>query len=374
MKTSYRQQLLGSLAALIIALTLLGPAARPATAQETTEPTPAAEPVPAPTQPSGAVELFTEDLGPATVAISDTAAISDTILGPLGDYLNREKSGVLDTALADVYGDDVPARPKAGDYAVYLPMLGGRPLQSQPGPVDPGPGPVDPQPKGANITVAVWPSPSIRVARDGSLAYEIRVYNDGEGSADSTRVTLPFDRNLVTVTGSRLDRGAGDWVSEVRSDAVVVTFGELGDKKMRTGWVYFRVNAFLADNTVLSMRPAYRWSDERGTTSRTGNWAPVLVGGGNDGGAYAWTIVQPVSGWPGELRTFYSNRFAPGEVVTAWLNTPNGVVALDIRETADEQGQVWVDYRPSRLAAGSYQMVIYGNRSRLTGVASFVVW
>jgi hypothetical protein len=316
-------------------------------------------------------ELFARDLGPSGGPIDNGAPVTDTLLVALADYQARDKVA-LDADTTTVFGETIPERPKAAGLAVYLPLVG-RPAQALPGPVEPPPS--DPPPaKGADVTVTVWPAPSIRVARGGVLSYEIRLYNDGQGSASGVRVTLPFDPAQLTPIGSDLDRGAGDWVSEVRSNAVVVSFGKLGDKQQRVGYVYFRVGTLLADNTVLSVRPAYEWSDARGTPERSGNWAPVLVGAGNDGGAYVWMIGQPVSGLPGELRTFYSNRFAPDEVVTTWLNTPGGVVALDIRATADGMGQVWLDYRPSRLAPGSYQIVAYGNKSRLVGVMTFVVW
>jgi len=34
---------------------------------------------------------------------------------------------------------------------------------------------------------------------------------------------------------------------------------------------------------------------------------------------------------------------------------------------------VWLSYRPSDLTPGTYQIVAHGTRSRLSGVASFVV-
>lgn len=374
--TSLRILLAG---ALLPALLLL---ATPAAAQPTPEPgTPPADTTEitgtaalTPTLPlsdTAALDLFERDLGSSTAPIDDTAPVTDTLLAALADFLTIEKSAPQDTALADVFGSAIPERSKAAGLAVYLPLVATA-AQPQSGQVEPPP--AEPPAKGANVTVVAWPTPSIRVARDGILSYELRLYNDGAGSASGTKVTLAFDPAQLTPIGSDLDRGAGDWVSEVRSNAVVVSFGKLGDKQSRVGYVYFRVGRFLADNTVLSVRPAYTWSDARGTSERSGNWAPVLVGGGNDGGAYVWMIVQPVSGLPGELRTFYSNRFAPGETVTAWLNAPGGVVALNLTETADEVGQVWLDYRPSRLAPGTYQLVVYGNRSRLVGVATFVVW
>ena len=74
-----------------------------------------------------------------------------------------------------------------------------------------------------------------------------------------------------------------------------------------------------------------------------------------------------------ETRTFFSDRFVPGEHVVTWLNTPRGVKPLDVASAADPSGRVWLSYRPSDLTPGTYQIVAHGTRSRLTGVASFVV-
>jgi hypothetical protein len=312
---------------------------------------------------------FEHDLGPSETAIDSTASVTDTLMVALEDYLTIDKASEPFDAIA-VFGDTIPVRPAAAATAVYLPMVAGL-RQALPGQGEPGP--VEPTPPGADVTVVAWPTPSIRAARDSILSYEIRLYNDGRGRASSTTVTVPFDPNQLRLVGSDMDRAAGDWVSEVRPNAVVVTFGALGEQRSRLAYVYFRVNRLLADNTVLNVRPNYRWSDARGTSERSANWAPVVVGGGNENGAYLWMLVQPVTGLPGELRTFYSNRFVPGEVVTTWLNTRSGVMALDVTTTADGLGQVWMDYRPERLAPGSYQLVAYGNKSRRAAVATFVV-
>lgn len=334
-----------------LALALLAGAASPLAAQEA----PAATPEPAP---------FERDLGPSDAPL-DAAPIAATLRPALDDFLLAEKSGA-----ADPFGTEIPAQPAAPGPAIYLPLVGSA-IQALPGPGEPPPD--DPQPKGANVSVAVWPTPSIRVARGAILSYEIRLYNDGEGGADGVQLTMPFDPAQLTLVGSDLDRGAGDWVSAVRQREVVVSFGRLAERRQRVGYLYFRVGGQLPDNTVIGLRPAYRWSDARGTSERSANWAPVLAGGASDDGRYVWTIVQPVTGAATELRTFYSNRFAPGETVTAWLNAPSGVIALDLIGAADASGQVWLAYRPSRLAPASYQLVVYGTRSRLVGVATFIV-
>jgi hypothetical protein len=354
----------------VIGLAFLGAApqlvaADPTIPTATPPPSEASEPAGEPAR----LVPFERDRGPSDTAIDAAAPITDTLIAALDDYLAVDKAATQSEGMA-VFGETIPARPVAAATAVYLPMVAGV-RQVLPGPVDPGP--VEPPPPGADVTVVAWPTPSIRAARDSIISYEIRLYNDGRGRANSTTVTVPFDPNQLTLVGSDMDRAAGDWVSEVRSNAVVVTFGALGDQRSRLAYVYFRVNRLLADNTVLNVRPSYRWSDARGTTERSANWAPVVVGGGNENGAYLWMIVQPVSGLPGELRTFYSNRFVPGELVTTWLNTRNGVIALDITANADGLGQVWLDYRPERLAPGSYQLVAYGNKSRRAAVATFIL-
>lgn len=321
--------------------------------------------------------LPTEDLGSATVPLSASEPSVDTILAALAEHTSREASGLTIAAATTDAGlapFDIPPRIIGSGLTIFAPLVGG-PLERGQQVVTPTPtqAPVTPLANPADVTVAIWPEPSIRVARNGTLTYELRLFNDGSGDARTTRVSLPFDPRQLTVVSSRLDRGAGDWVSEVRSDRVVVTFGELDARSRRSGFVTFRVAAGLTDNTVLSMRPSFRVTDGRGTREESGNWAPVLAGGGNDSGGYVWMIVQPVDGRVGELRTFFTNRFAPGETVTTWLNTPQGVRELSVRAQANTQGHTWLEYRPSGLVPGVYQLVAYGNQSRLTGVASFIV-
>jgi hypothetical protein len=295
------------------------------------------------------------------------ASITETLELAIADYQQRYPDA--ESALAAIEKDFFPLK---RIFVRFIPSLQRAPLQQNPPTVTPTPRPDEPR-KRADLWVAIWPEPSIRVGRDMELTYEIRLYNDGEAEAQRTVVELPYDNRLIKPIGSRLDRNAGDWVSAVTSNQVTITFGRVDTGKHRSGFVTFKVARDAVNNTVISMRPAYEFSDAHGTRERIANWAPVLVGGGNDTAAYVWLIVNPAAGNSGMLRSFYSNRFAPGERVSAWLNTPNGVLALNRSTTADAQGQVWFDYRPQMLARGTYQMVLYGNQSRLTGVVTFVV-
>src|SRR5262245_816723 len=82
--------------------------------------------------------------------------------------------------------------------------------------VTPSPSPTtrpEPEPDPADVAVTLWPAPSIRVARDGTLAYEIWVRNYGDGAAEHIQVRLPYDKQRLTVTSSKFNDPA-DWVSE----------------------------------------------------------------------------------------------------------------------------------------------------------------
>jgi hypothetical protein len=160
----------------------------------------------------------------------------------------------------------------------------------------------------------------------------------------------------------------------VTDQEVEVTFGPLDGKAGRSGQVVFEVATTLANATILDMRPSYSWWDEQGEVgpART-NWAPVLIGDGPASAPWVWTEVTPTTGAAGTTHTFLSNRFAPNEGIYTWLNTPSGVKALDLRGTADGQGSVRLVFSSAGLSPGSYQLVLYGARSQLTGVATFIV-
>lgn len=233
-------------------------------------------------------------------------------------------------------------------------------------PVTPTPEPTPP----ADVAVMIWPKPSIWVARGGALEYEIRLVNYGDGTAQSTQVTLPYNRSRFTVESSRLNSSKGDWVSALDPQSFTVTFGPLRPGERRSGVIVLRVNGALPHATLIDMRADVRHDDG----ANRSNWAPVLVGSGAADSAFAWVAVDPTSGPLGTRYNFMSNRFLPGETVTTWLNMPGGSISpLDLRGTANADGSVWLNLTNNNLRPGTYQLVLYGNRSGITGVASFTV-
>lgn len=267
---------------------------------------------------------------------------------------------------ADLVGDvpgPVPAVSGQNVHRLFLPAT----VKSS--------GATPPPPTGspADVVLTLWVTPSIRVARDGTLLYELRVANHGQGTAKGAQITLPYNPQQAKLTNASFVTGSGDWVSAIGDTTITVNFGPIAPGAQRTGYVYQRVGAALPNDTVISTRASYTWSDNREGGSGTSNWTPVLVGGGNDTSAYLWLAVNPASGKAGTIHRFYSDRFSPGEGIVTWLNTPSGAKPLDLRTTADGYGRIWLDFASTGLTPGNYSLVAYGARSGLTAVSGFTV-
>jgi hypothetical protein len=209
--------------------------------------------------------------------------------------------------------------------------------------------------------------------RDATLSYEVRVINHGQGNVSGVQVKLPYNRQQTTLVGTQFVVGSGDWVSNIGTDSITVNFGPLAPGAKRTGKLNYRVATTLANDTVISVRAAASWSDDRAGGNGATNWAPVLVGAGTANSAYVWMAVSPATGKAGTMHQFFTDRFIPGEGVIAWLNTPSGVKPLDLRGTADTYGRVSLSFSSVGLAAGNYSLVAYGARSNLTAVTGFTV-
>jgi hypothetical protein len=291
-----------------------------------------------------------------------TPAMTDTVQLVLDQYLGRQ-------LIAPPGSGDQEVTPLTGGAPVYVPLIRSAPATSQPTPT-PRPRPTT----HADIAVTIWPEPSIHVMRGGRLTYELRITNYDRGNARGVRVNLPYDRRQMRPIASRLDSAKGDWVSRVTDREVEVTFGPVDGNAGRTGLLVFEVGATPGNGTILDIRPSYTWWDDNDNQGpyRT-NWPPVIVGDGPATAPWVSTGVTPTEGVAGTKHIFLSNRFAPGEGIITWLNTPSGVRALDLRGVADSQGAVGLTFSSGGLSSGNYQMVLYGARSRLTGVASFTV-
>lgn len=333
------------------------------------------------------------EVSPTTTPISDSSEAPVFNPFPATDGMTETVQLVLNEYQQAGGGMSVQAEPAVGPVAVpavlaqvYLPLVvkgtGERPATPTPTSIPPTATPTSipptatptsrPPGERADVSVTLWPAPSIRIARDGTIAYEVRVKNYGGGAAGSTWVKLPYNRQQMIPSGSRFSK-QGDWVSEVTDTSVTLSFGPVAPGEYRVGTLFMRINGTLANNTVLHMRAAYGWGDGRGNGSGTTNWTPLLVGSSSDSAAWVWLTVDPVSGSVGTTHQFFTDRFIPGEGIITWLNTPSGVKPLDLRGTADSMGRITMPFRSTGLAPGTYSLVLYGARSNLTAVATFYV-
>lgn len=234
------------------------------------------------------------------------------------------------------------------------------------------PGPTPEPARAADVVVTLRPNPSIRVARSGQLAYVVRARKAGAAPAGRVDVTVPFDPAQLTLRNfaSEIE---GDFVSERQPDRVVITFATLDPGAQRAATLLFDVDDALPDDTVISTRAMYRWEDQgEGGAGRT-NWAPVLAGDFNNSSRYLFLELLPDRGPPGTFFNAYTDRFFPGEPVVPWLNTPDGVQPLERDLFADRFGRVQISVGTAGLAPGGYELVLYGQRSRLTAVQGFVL-
>lgn len=320
-------------------------------------------------EPVDAAAAVQRSLFPPTEAMTDTvntvvATLSELPQPPLPPEAVLQAMDIAAPALRDA---NLPV-----NYQLYLPLLlqgaaAGDAATTQPDATT--------RASGADVAVTIWPAPSIRVARRGTLAYEIRLANYGNGEAASIRVNLPYNQNQFTLVNARFKSGSGDWVSSTKNNQITITFGRLKKGERRTGTIYLQVKDNLPNDTVISMRAKFDWSDGRSGGKGSSNWAPVLVGSSNDTSAnqWVWLSVDPVRGRVGTTHRFFTDRFIPNEGIITWLNTPNGVKPLDLRATADSDGRVWLNFSSSGRTPGTYQLVVYGARSNLTAVGTFIV-
>lgn len=225
-----------------------------------------------------------------------------------------------------------------------------------------------------DVVVVIHPTPSLRAQRGGVLDVTINVANNTKDPATALSIAIPLDSRVVSLANSRFEE-RGDWVSSSAPDRVVVTFGVVKSSRARSAQISLRVSPDAAPDAVVALRGSYTWSRPYGKAGGSGvtNWSPVLVGATAEDSAYVWVGATPAVGVAADRYRFFSDRFMPGEVVNAWVNTQDGVRPLDGQLLALSDGSVRVDIAGSELGPGAYSMVFYGNTSGLTGVVGFIV-
>lgn len=225
----------------------------------------------------------------------------------------------------------------------------------------------------ADITVAVQARPGITVTPGSTVAFEFSARNFGRGDASRVQVDFGYNPDLLTVQTSSF-QSSDDWVSDLDSDEVELTFGELEADETRFATIYMRVADNLPVNTVIQVRPTFEWEDiNEQNDKQDSNQVALTVGTANADSPYLAMQFSPDRGPAGTVYTFYSDRFVPDEPISTWLNTPQGVQSTGLNDDADNRGRVALSFSSSGLAPGEYQLVVSGVHSKLLAVAPFTV-
>lgn len=236
----------------------------------------------------------------------------------------------------------------------------------------------------ASVSVYVTPS-----SQGSDLIYQVVASNNGKGPAQNTSITIPYNDELLDLVDVSIAGGPA-WVAERDNDSLTVKIEKLtsgGDS--RTINVRFSSDANLSSGEVLGERLSYTWNDSEGSASAQTN-LPIL----NAGKSHFDLNVNPASAPAKTVRGFRSDAiFAPGELVTFWYNSPDGVAhelevkgvsLVDAASTktkdnggafiaADQNGVIYAEFDANSLPAGSYSLVARGSTTGYIATTVFEV-
>lgn len=223
----------------------------------------------------------------------------------------------------------------------------------------------------AFVTVIQEPTPNLGVRRDSVVSNIIVVTNRGKGDASNVMITMPFDPQTIRILDAHFSR-AGDWVSELNNDSLVIRTGRLAHDDVITATVRLAIQPTAAEGAAVGQRLIYRWNDGVNGGQGRSN-VPALVVGQDDVNAPFYPMAVETSKTGNNEYEFESNLFAPREPVALWYNTPDGQAVAVGQKTADEEGVIHSQLTSAGLTPGYYSMVAYGIWSRLTAAAPFQV-
>lgn len=230
-----------------------------------------------------------------------------------------------------------------------------------------------------SIVIFQEPRPNLAVRPNDVVVNTVTVRNQGPGEATSTSIILPYSERVVeiiSVTFAPPDR-TGAWVRSVRDGRLTIETGLLVREGRSGDRLTIEVTARVLGTAPLGRQPfgrlLYRWKDSSGFHDRAGNLPLLTVGETTrDQELYPLSVATTDV----DALRFASTIFLPDEPVTAWYTTPDGANEEVAIILADETGAVQLVLdreQQADLAAGTYQMVLRGNRTALTAQGTFTV-
>jgi|GEM_PF-2346456 len=222
----------------------------------------------------------------------------------------------------------------------------------------------------------VSPDREAATSLDTLITASFKVKNLGEGKGEQLRLELPFDPALVVGYGYFSDTRV--WISAVTSNSVIVSLPPLENNETISGSVVFRPNpdALPTPGTKVSLRYKLFFSDPAGSSNRSSNMVGFSFAQSSldSSNGEVMTMNPAVStATAGEKRTFQADCFLPNELVSTWLTKPDGTSVALGQMTAGTEGEISLTLDTTGLAAGSYVVAAYGNRSELTASAIITI-
>lgn len=219
-----------------------------------------------------------------------------------------------------------------------------------------------------DLALRLWTTPT-RAARGDIVAYEILIDNVGTVRGDRVRATLPFSPHMRVIR-AEFDSEA-TWVSKLDATEITVMFGRLPGGVDRRAKIFFEIGPDAPDGLEVRVRASARFEGDNGEKVRS-NYTTLTIGGQAVDSQPAATI-DPATAPAGARLTVQVRNYFPDERIATWLNTPDGVRETKLTGKADESGDTTMALSTSKLAPGSYTLVVYGESSKITIVVPFTL-
>ncbi|MBN9390550.1 MAG: hypothetical protein J0I20_21145 [Chloroflexi bacterium] len=208
------------------------------------------------------------------------------------------------------------------------------------------------------------------------ITYSFTVKNIGEGKAGSVSLSLPIDPQLSVGYASFTDNRL--WVTSVTTTSISIAIPDLESNQLVTGTIVVHPQAEPQPSVggSVTSQASVKWTNPGGDDKQVlsnrvsftfGEAGSVLdVSGGQ---VQLMTLDTTTTGKAVAVGTFW----IPNEPVSAWLTNPDGTSTAISQGSADGNGTYTITVDTTKLAAGSYVIAAYGQRSEVYGSAVLTV-
>jgi hypothetical protein len=222
----------------------------------------------------------------------------------------------------------------------------------------------------------ITPDREVSTSAETLVKLSFRVKNMGHGKAEQVRLLLPIDPTLVIGYGEFDNPKV--WISSLTDTEVTVSLPALEKEQEVTGNVIFRPKSDPAPGvgTRVTLRFTLKYDDAAGQVARKSNAVTFTFGNANrdvSEGLVMLLVPDVAQVQKGEKISLTGDFFIPNERVNVWYTTSEGISLSLGQGLAGTEGSYKFELDTAQLAPGSYQVVLYGNRSMISGATNLIV-